>query len=61
MPNVVGGINTECIKIVIILYWRVIESIVSSRMAEAVKMVENIFVKRDVSIAFVYQIALIFE
>ena len=43
VPNFVGGINTECIKIVIIFYWMVIESIVSSRMAEAVKMLENIF------------------
>lgn len=61
-PTVVGGINAECTEIVATLYGSVIERIVSvhdAKTAEAVKMVENIF--RNVNIALVNEMALIFE
>jgi len=62
IPKVVGGINTECTEIAAMLYGSIIEKVVKVRdakTAEAVKMVENIF--RNVNIALVNELALIFE
>lgn len=62
VPTVVGGINAECTEIAAALYGSVIERIIpvhDARTAEAVKMVENIF--RNVNIALVNEMALIFE
>ena len=62
IPTVVGGITPECTEIAGALYGSVMESIVPVRdaaTAEAVKMVENIF--RNVNIALVNEMALIFE
>ena len=62
VPTVVGGINVECTEVAAALYGSVMERIVpvrDARTAEAVKMVENVF--RNVNIALVNEIALIFE
>jgi len=62
VPTVVGGITPECTEIAGTLYGSVMERIVlvrDARTAEAVKMVENIF--RNVNIALVNEMALIFE
>ena len=62
LPTVVGGINAECTEVAGALYGSVMERIVpvrDARTAEAVKMVENIF--RNVNIALVNEMALIFE
>ncbi|WP_256622110.1 nucleotide sugar dehydrogenase [Methanolobus chelungpuianus] len=60
--KVVGGIDQECTDIASRLYGSIIEQIVpvkDARTAEAVKIVENIF--RNVNIALVNELALIFE
>ncbi len=61
-PKVVGGINEECTKIASLLYGSIINKVVNvkdARTAESVKIVENIF--RNVNIALVNELALIFE
>ncbi len=60
--KVVGGIDQECTNIASKLYGSIIGQIVAvkdARTAEAVKIVENIF--RNVNIALVNELALIFE
>jgi UDP-N-acetyl-D-glucosamine dehydrogenase len=60
--KVVGGITKECTEIASKLYGSIIEQIVpvqDAKTAEAVKIVENIF--RNVNIALVNELALIFE
>lgn len=62
VPTVVGGINSECTKVGTALYESVMDRVVpvrDARTAEAVKMIENIF--RNVNIALVNEMALIFE
>lgn len=62
VPTVVGGINTECTRVAAALYGRIVDRVVrvsDTRTAEAVKMIENIF--RNVNIALVNEMALIFE
>ncbi len=62
VPTVVGGINGECTEVAAALYGSVMDRVVpvrDARTAEAVKMVENIF--RNVNIALVNEMALIFE
>jgi len=62
VPTVVGGINTECTDIAAALYGTVVDKIIpvrDARTAESVKMVENIF--RNINIALVNEMALIFE
>ncbi len=62
VPTVVGGINAECTEVAAALYGSVMDQVVpvrDARTAEAVKMVENIF--RNVNIALVNEMALIFE
>ncbi len=62
VPTVVGGINTECTDVAAALYGSIMDRVVpvrDARTAEAVKMVENIF--RNVNIALVNEMALIFE
>ena len=62
VPTVVGGINAECTEIAAALYGSVVERIVpvrDAKTAEAVKMIENIF--RNINIALVNEMALIFE
>ncbi|MDD4330718.1 MAG: nucleotide sugar dehydrogenase [Methanosarcinaceae archaeon] len=61
-PKVVGGINEECTKIAAFLYGSLIQTVVqvqNTKIAEAVKMVENIF--RNVNIALVNELSIIFE
>ncbi len=62
VPTVVGGINANCTQIAAALYGSVVDRVIpvrDARTAEAVKMVENIF--RNVNIALVNEMALIFE
>lgn len=62
VTKVVGGLDDQCTEIAAALYGSVIEKIVkvsNTRTAESVKMVENIF--RNVNIALVNELALIFE
>jgi UDP-N-acetyl-D-glucosamine dehydrogenase len=61
-PNVVGGLTPECTEICMMLYEDVTDEIITvqdCKTAEAVKMIENIF--RNVNIALVNELALIFE
>jgi len=61
-PKVVGGLTPEFTEIASMLYGSIIEKVVPVRdckTAEAVKMLENIF--RNVNIALVNELALIFE
>jgi len=61
-PKVVGGLIPEFTEIASMLYGSIIEKIVTVRdckTAEAVKIVENVF--RNVNIALVNELALIFE
>lgn len=62
IPTIVGGINAECTDIAAALYGAIVDTVVpvsDARTAESVKMVENIF--RNVNIALVNEMALIFE
>ena len=62
IPKVVGGINESCTEIAAALYECIVQNVVrvcDTKTAESVKMVENIF--RNVNIALVNEIALIFE
>jgi UDP-N-acetyl-D-glucosamine dehydrogenase len=62
IPKVVGGINEGCTEIAAVLYESITEKVIKvgdTKTAEAVKMVENIF--RNVNIALVNELALIFE
>ena len=62
VPTVVGGIDSGCTRVASALYGSIMEKIVpvrDARTAEAVKMIENIF--RNVNIALVNEMALIFE
>jgi UDP-N-acetyl-D-glucosamine dehydrogenase len=62
IPKVVGGIDEICTETAAALYGSVIGKIVrvrDTKTAESVKMVENIF--RNVNIALVNELALIFE
>ena len=61
-PKVVGGLTPEFTEVASMLYGSIIEKIISVRdckTAEAVKMLENVF--RNVNIALVNELALIFE
>jgi len=61
-PKVVGGLTPEFTELASMLYGSVIEKIVpvkDCKTAEAVKMLENVF--RNVNIALVNELALIFE
>ena len=61
-PKVVGGLTPELTEIASMLYRSIVKKVVKVRdckTAEAVKMVENIF--RNVNIALVNELALIFE
>jgi len=62
-PKIVGGINKECTEISAMLYKSIINAPVmqveNCRTAEATKIVENIF--REVNIALVSELALVFE
>ncbi|EFI33772.1 nucleotide sugar dehydrogenase [Desulfonatronospira thiodismutans ASO3-1] len=54
IPKVCGGVTPECLEVAMALYGRVIDQLVpvsSTRAAEAVKLMENIF--RSVNIALV--------
>lgn len=62
IPKVVGGIDDICTETAAALYGSVIGKVVrvrDTKTAESVKMVENIF--RNVNIALVNELALIFE
>ena len=62
IPKVVGGLNDECTEIAVSLYAEIMKEVVpvkNTATAESVKMVENIF--RNVNIALVNELALIFE
>lgn len=61
-PKIVGGVNEEATDITALLYGSIINKIIKvkdTKTAEAVKIVENIF--RNVNIALVNELALIFE
>lgn len=62
IPKVVGGINEECTKIAALLYASIISDVIcvsDAKTAESVKIVENVF--RNVNIALINELALIFE
>lgn len=62
VPKVIGGYTLECRKHAIRLYRRAVKQIVpvaSCRVAEAVKLTENIF--RSVNIAMVNELKVVFE
>jgi UDP-N-acetyl-D-glucosamine dehydrogenase len=62
IPKVIGGIDAFCTEIAAALYGSIMEKVVcvsDTKTAESVKMVENIF--RNVNIALVNEMALIFE
>jgi len=62
VPTIVGGISAECTNVATAFYGSIMDRIVpvrDARTAEAVKMMENIF--RNVNIALVNEMALIFE
>ncbi len=62
VPKVVGGFTPECLKRAVELYGRAIKHVVpveSCRIAEAVKLTENIF--RAVNIAMVNELKMVFE
>lgn len=62
VPKVVGGITPECTDIAAALYQSIISTIIKvrdCRTAEACKILENVF--RNVNIALINEMALIFE
>lgn len=62
IPKVVGGVNPESTEMAALLYSSIIKTVykvTNARTAEAVKMMENVF--RNVNIALVNEMALIFE
>ena len=62
VPTIVGGISVECTNVAAALYGSIMDRVIpvrDARTAEAVKMIENIF--RNVNIALVNEMALIFE
>jgi UDP-N-acetyl-D-glucosamine dehydrogenase len=62
IPKVVGGLTPDCRKLAKLLYDQIIVRTVpvsSTRVAEAVKLLENIF--RSVNIALVNELKIIFE
>ncbi|MEN6553157.1 MAG: nucleotide sugar dehydrogenase [Methanobacterium sp.] len=61
-PKIVGGITDECTEVAFALYSTIIDKVIKvndAKTAEAVKVVENIF--RNVNIALVNELALVFE
>lgn len=62
IPKVIGGITDNCLKIAQALYDQIVVktvSVSSTRVAEATKLLENIF--RSVNIALVNELKMIFE
>ena len=62
IPKVVGGVTKECTKIAVEVYSKVINKVVpvsSARVAEATKLLENIF--RSVNIALVNELKMVFD
>jgi UDP-N-acetyl-D-glucosamine dehydrogenase len=62
IPKVVGGITTDCCRVAKSLYDQIVVSTIpvsSPRVAEATKLLENIF--RSVNIALVNEMKIIFE
>jgi UDP-N-acetyl-D-glucosamine dehydrogenase len=62
IPKVIGGLTPECRRLARLLYDQIIVQTVpvsSTRVAEAVKLLENIF--RSVNIALVNELKIIFE
>lgn len=62
IPKVVGGLTTECCQAGCALYARAVKTVIpvtSTRVAEAAKLVENIF--RSVNIAMVNELKVVFE
>lgn len=62
IPKIVGGISPESTEIAVALYSQIVEKVISvssARVAEAVKMLENIY--RAVNIALVNELKMLFE
>jgi UDP-N-acetyl-D-glucosamine dehydrogenase len=62
IPKVIGGLTPACRRLAVLLYGQVVVRTVpvsSTRVAEAVKLLENIF--RSVNIALVNEMKIIFE
>lgn len=62
IPKVVGGVTPHCTKLAVEVYKRVIQKVVpvaNSRVAEATKLLENIF--RSVNIALVNELKMVFD
>ena len=62
IPKVIGGVTSECLKVAIALYDKIIIKAVpvsSTRAAEATKLLENIY--RSVNIALVNELKVVFD
>jgi UDP-N-acetyl-D-glucosamine dehydrogenase len=62
IPKVIGGLTPDCRRLALLLYDQIVVRTVpvsSTRVAEAVKLLENIF--RSVNIALVNELKIIFE
>lgn len=62
IPKIVGGISDACLRVASAVYECIVEQVVpasSTRAAEAVKLLENIY--RSVNIAMVNELKLLFE
>lgn len=62
IPKVIGGITKECTKIGVLVYSKVIHKVVpvtNSRIAEATKLLENIY--RSINIALVNELKIVFD
>jgi len=62
IPKLVGGVTPHCGEVAVALYGAILESIVpvaSSRVAEAAKLLENIY--RSVNIALVNELKVLFD
>jgi UDP-N-acetyl-D-glucosamine dehydrogenase len=62
IPKVIGGITPECLKIGMLVYEKVIGTVVpvsSTKAAEATKLLENIY--RSINIALVNELKIVFD
>jgi UDP-N-acetyl-D-glucosamine dehydrogenase len=62
VPKVVGGVTTNCCKLAVAVYRALVDEVVpvsSARVAEAAKLLENIY--RCVNVALVNELKLLFE
>lgn len=62
IPKVVGGVTKQCTELAVMVYSKVIKTVVpvsSARVAESTKLLENIF--RSINIALVNELKMVFD